>query len=654
MGQSLVELLVTIAIASVMIPAVFAGFITTRQGKVQQGERFAATLLMQEAQDVVRIVRDRDWTSFAVNGTYHPEVLDGRWELVTGPETIDALTRTITIVNVSRNADGDIVSSGGTVDPSTKLVTITVSWNALFASSISAQSILTRHNNITFIDTTEADFNAGTTTDTSVRLVEDGEVILGSTGGYGDWCTPELTISSLDLPKSGVANAISAIQGQIAAGTGENASGVSYANVLVSDPSFPTNPVASISGTFDGYKTNDVFTEANYAYLATDNNGKEIVIIDLANKDANNKYAEAGYFNAPGNGNGAAVATAGNTGFMIYASTLYSFDLSSKSGSRAQLGSVSLPAAGQKIMIVGTRAYIATSSTTGQLAIINISNPSSMSLVDQVTLDGSGAKSIFVNATGSRAYLVTAASSSKREFFIVDIESASSTYKQTMGSYEANGMEPKGVVVVSGPRAIIVGTGGEEYQVIDITNETGNPLSRCGGLQIDTGVNGISTVFASSGRAYSYIITGDASTELKIIEGGPGANGTDYVLSGIFTSQIFDVTLLATGSSEAAFNRLTANITKPSSVTNLTMQVAGADAVSGSCAGVNFVYVGPDGGTSTYYTSTDNLTIAGAIPYSGPAGFANPARCFSYRAYLTTTDHTLTPILKDVTISYSP
>ena len=59
----------------------------------------------------------------------------------------------------------------------------------------------------------------------------DGEVVLGATGGVGDWCQPTLAITALDLPKSGVANAISAIQGTLAAGTGENASGVSYANV---------------------------------------------------------------------------------------------------------------------------------------------------------------------------------------------------------------------------------------------------------------------------------------------------------------------------------------------------------------------------------------------------------------------------------------
>ena len=97
-----------------------------------------------------------------------------------------------------------------------------------------------------------------------------------------------------------------------------------------------------------------------------------------------------------------------------------------------------------------------------------------------------------------------------------------------------------------------MGLGGEEYQVIDITNE--NAASRCGGFQMNSGINGVSTVFTTAHRAYSGIITQDASTELKIIEGGPGGSGNDFVLSGTFESRIFDTQTIATGSAVVAFN----------------------------------------------------------------------------------------------------
>ena len=104
-------------------------------------------------------------------------------------------------------------------------------------------------------------------------------------------------------------------------------------------------PVAAIARTFDGFKTNGVFGETNYAYLATDNNSKEIEIVNLTT----NPYSEAGYFNAPGNDEGDSVFVAGNVGYMTDENKLYTFELSSKTGSRGQLGSVNLAGDGKRL-----------------------------------------------------------------------------------------------------------------------------------------------------------------------------------------------------------------------------------------------------------------------------------------------------------------
>lgn len=657
-GQTIIELLLAMAFALIFLPALFTMLFLSREGKAQQIERTKAVALVTEAQEALRSIREIGWDQFAAYGNgvaYHPAVSASHWTLQNGAEPIALFTRSIVFSTVFRDATGAIVETGGMADLSTRRATITVSWNVPIPASVTSVLYVTRHSNILVVDTTDADFAAGVQDQTKVVKLSDGEVVLGSTGGYGDWCQPSLTITALDLPKSGVANAISAIQGKIAAGTGDNASGVSYANVLVTDPTYPVSPAASVSGTFDGFKTNDVFTENDYAYLATDTNTNEVEIVSLASKDANGKYAEAGYFNAPGNGNAEGVVTSGAVGYMVGGTKLYSFDLSAKTGSRPILDpdGVTLPGMGKKLAVIGNRAFIATSATSAQLVIVDISAPSNLTILDTVQLSGLGAHTVYVNATGTRAYVVTAQSATLREFFIVNVESGTSGYKQVLGSYDTNGMDPTGVVVVSGPRAIAVGTGGEEYQVIDITNEQANPLPRCGGLQIDTGVNGIDTVQATSGRAYSYIVTGDATSELKIIEGGPGANGHDYFLSGVFTSRAFDASTIATGSAQAAFNRISASVTA-SSQTTIKLQVAGADAVGGSCAAATYAFVGPDGTNATYFTSATGTTIAGSLPFSNAGGYKNPARCFRYQATLTTTDPTLTPILSDVTVSVSP
>jgi hypothetical protein len=181
-------------------------------------------------------------------------------------------------------------------------------------------------------------------------------------------------------------------------------------------------------------------------------------------------------------------------------------------------------------------------------------------------------------------------------------------------------MDPTGVVLVNIPRVVIVGTGGEEYQVINVTNETAT-LTRCGGLQVDSGINGISTVFTAAQRAYSYIVTGDSNTELKIIEGGPGGSGTGGGLT-------VDSPILDAGHT-SIFNRLSIDSVTPSDVT-ATYQVS----VSTDCTTFNY--------SGNYSTS------GGIIPLS-----INPGRCFRFRVTFSGGSGS-GPVSTTATINYSP
>lgn len=635
-GQMIVELLIAISLMALLLPAIISGLISSREGKAQQKQRLDAILLLKEAEEAVRTVRESGWIDISQNGTYHPEISGSNWILVNNEETTNGFNRRIVIDDVYRDITGSIVQSGGTLDPSTKKITSTVSWDLPYLSNINSTVYISRFpENYAYIQTTEEDFNSGTADGTVVTNSNGGEIILGA-GGHGSWCAPDLAIASIDLPKQGVANAITAIEGQAFAGTGENASGVSFAEVKISNPPFPTPPAGTINGTFDGYKTNDVFGETNYAYLATDNNSKEIVIIDLTQKDQYGKFSEVGYFNAPGNTQGDSIFVTGNIGFMTASNKLYTFDLSAKTGARGQLGTATLAGTGKSTVVVGNFAYVAVDSSSTQLQIIEISpDGSTLTIVGQASLNGDDGRDVYVNSTATRAYLVTEASSSKREFFIIDITTKTDN-RPTIGTYEANGLDPKAVTIVPGNKAIIVGIGGEEYQVINITNEN-NP-TYCGGLQINTGVNGLSSVLESDGDAYSYIITGDATAELKIIEGGPGGQ---FSSSGTFESATFD-----TASDETAFNSLTFTADTPFQ-TNLSFQVAVADSIGGSCDSVTYTYVGPDGTSSSYFTTQ------GAIPLITSGSYSNPGRCFRYKAYLSTGDITFSPVLYDFSVNYS-
>lgn len=663
-GQTLIELLLAIVMTAIFLPVLLTGLISSRDGKAQQNQRIDASFLLKQGQEAVRNARETNWGNVAINGTYHPTVSGSTWILPTGTETVNGLTRQVVITDVYRDpVTGAIILTPtpgvSFIDASTRRAVISVSWNTPIPASIDSTVYLTRFlNNSTFLQTTHNDFISGTSTPSGSIVTNyfGGEVTLGA-GGHGNWCDPNLTINAVDLPKNGVANAIWAIPGQIVAGTGDNASGISFGHVTMTNPAFPTPPEGTLDGTFDGYKTNAVFVEPNFAYIGTDNNSREVIILDLTEKD-DGKYEQIGYFNAPGNGTGNSVFISGNIGYMTDGNNLYTFDLSSKSGARPQLNTaspVNLAGTGNKITVSGSYIYVATQSTTNQLQIYQSSpDGKTITFVGQTTgLTTGYGQDVFVNASSSRAYLATSYITDKPEFFIINLSNKSNpTLLSSTSVYSTSGMDPKGVNIVPGNKAIIVGTGGTEYQVIDITNE--NPASgslpACGpGLNIDTGIHGLSSVI-NGDRAFSYAISGDSTAELKIIEGGPGGIATS---SGVFESSTMAYPSV-NNPQQITLNRFDANFMRPATGTDIQFQVAVADAVDGNCNGAAFSYVGPDGTANTKFSTSSITSIGGVFPLNLNGSYINPGYCYRYKVFLTTGEMFASPVLYDITTNFSP
>jgi hypothetical protein len=646
-GGSLIELIIIFALALLLLPTLLIGLTASREGRAQQMRKSLAIAQLKGVAEVVKNIKESSgWVSLPANGTYYPVISQNKWVLSPGTNTVNGLTTSVVISDVQRDAAGHIVSTGGTIDSSTRKIVSTVSWTTPTASSVSVVTYVSRfRTNATSLDTTTADFTLGSASGTTIAdtlgsgIPGDGEVTLGA-GGHGNWCSPSSTGTTVDLPKNGVANAVWAVEGKVSAATGDNASGVSFANVLVGNQ---MPPVAAIEGTFDGYKTNGVFIDTDYAYIGTDTNSKEVVIIDLNNLNGTtNKYAESGYYNAPGSTSVKSIYVSGTIGFATSTTRLYTFDLSSKTGSRPQLGSVTLAGTGTKVFVLGNYAYVSISGASTELQIIQVGNGgTSLTVVGQADVNGQAAVDVAVNSTGTRAYLATGTSSTQREMFIIDTSTKTGN-RPVVGSYEGSGMNPKGIGLTPGNRAVLVGSGGEEYQVINIANESA-PV-RCGGMDIPSGVNGISTILETDGDAYSYIITGDATSELKIIIGGPGGQ---YATSGDFVSDAVQV------ASSAAFNSFVATANQPVQTT-MQLQVAVAQAVAGSCTNATYTFVGPDSANpTTSYFTPNGTEIRGAIPFFSTGTYVNPGNCFKYKIHMTTSDVTSSPVLSDLTVNYS-
>jgi len=655
-GQSLIEAIIVMGLCAIILPALLTGLMSSREGKAQQQQRMQAVYVLNETVDAIRSVRERSWEAFAINGTYHTATFSGTWILSPGSTTIDGFTQQITIGDINRDSSGMIVESGGALDPSSKKVDISISWDKPYPSAITANLYMTRYlENNSYTQTTVADFSAGSLSNTAIPSppYDNGEVILGVGGGGGDWCQPAASIVQVDLPKSGTANAISAIEGTVFTGTGENSSGISFAKIpLVGDP--PSS--ASVAATFDGYKTNAaVFGDETYAYLGTDNNSKEVVIINLTqftDPPINSKYKEVGYIDVAGNVDGDGVYVSNNIAYVLAGNKLYIYDITVREGIHSielNTGGLTLSGTGKRILVAPssdgkTYAYVATNSTSNQFQVINVSNSASPVVVSQKTIGNSqSGVDVFVSTTNpavDRAYFATSYSSGGPDFFILDI--STKTNPVIIGNgYNTQGMSPKGLTVVTGNRAIIVGSGGtNQYQVLKISDEL-NP-EYCGGLEYSTGINGVASVLQGNGYAYSYIITGDSNAELKIILGGAGEEGGEYSEAGSFTSHPFDAGYTT------AFNRFDTVFAQPSQTT-IKFQVAIAEDIGGSCDGANYSFIGPDGTDQTFFTSS-----TASIPLLSSGDYRNPGRCFEYKAFLTTNDSTQTPELDSFMINYSP
>ncbi|MFH0863541.1 MAG: hypothetical protein V1858_00420, partial [Candidatus Gottesmanbacteria bacterium] len=489
----------------------------------------------------------------------------------------------------------------------------------------------------------------GTTNDTAVidtagsLIPNDAEIALGA-GGQGDWCKPSDTMTPFNLDRQGNPTSIFAIEGEIFTTTGDNSSGYPFTKIT------STNPTALIeAGYIDGYKSYGVFADPNNpntAYIGTDTKGEEVIFIDLT-QQTGLLYSKKGYFDADIQGGKKTARTVyiiSNVGYVTIDNNLYSFDVT-QSGKTKLSGPINLSGNGTKILIKEEYAFITNSSTNNQLEIFQISaDGKTIDRRSQIHLDGGGATDVAVNDTGTRAYVVTSAVSGKNNLFIINTENKSNPF--LISSFNADGVDPKGVAIVPN-RVIVVGTdnGGKEYQVIKIDND--DSPSYCNadiGIDIPSGIYGIATVFKTGSNAYSYIITGDASAEIRIIQGGPGGQ---FAASGSYESSSFD------SGYPTAFNRLLAHVNQPDETT-VRLQVAVADSVNNSCSdpGVNFTYVGPDA-DHPFYLPVNNI-ISGPIPYTTVDSYHNPGRCFRYKVYLSTLNTNQTPSFKDLEINYSP
>lgn len=131
-GFGLIEIIIGSAILTVSLVATSTYFQKTLQLNQDSGKTVQASFLLEEGIEAVKFFRDSSWTNISglTAGTYYFLQFDGtKWATTSSNIFVDnAFERKFVLNNVSRDANDDIVASGGTNDPETKKVTVSVSW----------------------------------------------------------------------------------------------------------------------------------------------------------------------------------------------------------------------------------------------------------------------------------------------------------------------------------------------------------------------------------------------------------------------------------------------------------------------------------------------------------------------------------------------
>ena len=132
-GLTLVEVLIATSIILVFLLALFGAHNLYLKAAFSNGEVIKAVVLAEESLEVIRFLRNSSWDAniapLSLDTDYGLILNAGAWQVTTANILIDNIfEREVRLSAVYRDASGDIVSSGGTLDPDTLLVVSTVSW----------------------------------------------------------------------------------------------------------------------------------------------------------------------------------------------------------------------------------------------------------------------------------------------------------------------------------------------------------------------------------------------------------------------------------------------------------------------------------------------------------------------------------------------
>ncbi len=131
-GFSLVELIIGLAIVTIVFIAVFTAYSRFLAIELEVPHQIKGSFLLEEGLETMRFMRDGGWdtniATLSTTSVYQLYWTGATWQATTTPQVIGGLFyRTLSISDVKRDSNDDIASVG-TYDPNTKRIDVSVSW----------------------------------------------------------------------------------------------------------------------------------------------------------------------------------------------------------------------------------------------------------------------------------------------------------------------------------------------------------------------------------------------------------------------------------------------------------------------------------------------------------------------------------------------
>ncbi len=332
-GFSLMEVLLAIALLSIIVTSVTGAIIYGRESTALSGKRARATLIAEEGLEAVRSIRDEDFSNLT-NGTHGIAITNNTWTLSGTSDITDIFNREVTISEINST---------------TKEITSKVTWqqNLQRTGEIILKTYLTHWMLPTIIDGwgnsfVESNIDISGSLAFGMRIQVDGDYAY-------------LSKYLLGLP-----------------------------DFFIVDITDTNNPF--ISGSLD-VPTNpeDIDISGNRAYVISNDQVQELAVIDISDKANPTLLAT---YNAPGIDGSKRITINNNRAYILQDDNNF-LVVNITNNTPSLLGSLDLGHEGKDVIVIGDYAYTSSEMDSQELRVIDISDTNNLTIVGSYDLNGS-------------------------------------------------------------------------------------------------------------------------------------------------------------------------------------------------------------------------------------------------------------------------